>query len=142
MKKAILLLGLLVVFPCQKVSCQTRQEDYDYILNHYLSDQVDFDYVTNDLTGSTVKKSNSINASLQFVNFSTKSDNKNRGIAVVYKERKSNNELVKTIVLCFPEKNSEDVVTNKAFKDLNALNDPFVLKYILAGFMKIGINDK
>lgn len=121
-------------------SSQTREIDYNYILNHYSSDEMNPNYRTKELTSSSIKKNNEIIASLKFVSFITNDDNKNRGMAIIYKEKKNSNEIVQTLVFCFPEKNSDNQINNKAVLALNAIKDTFILKYIISGFIKIGIN--
>ena len=140
MKKSHLYLFFFLII--LNVNClgQTRDIDYNYILNHYLSNENNPNYITKDLTSSSFPKSSEITSSLQFVSFITKNDNKNRGVAIVYKEKKSNNELIKMLVLCFPEKNSESSINNKSVLALNSINDTFILKYILSGFIKTGVN--
>lgn len=122
---------------------QTRESDYNYIINHYLNDEENSEYSLKEITNSNFPKSPEINSTLQFVLFTTNKDNKGRGIAVIYKEKKkTTNEIIRLIAICLPAENSENLVINKAFKDLNAITDPFILKYILSGVIRIGIKTK
>ena len=139
MKKRFLLLNF-ALFAAVTCLGQTRDADYDYILKHYLSDVDDSNYKMKSLTTSSMKKSNDITATIEFVNFSTKDNNANRGTAVVYKEKKKDNQIVNFTVLCIPEKNSSATIHNKAFDAINAITDLFILKYLISGMMKIGIN--
>lgn len=121
---------------------QTRDADYNYIINHYISGEENPAYSLKEITNSITPKTSEINASLQFVNFKTIIDGKNRGIAIIYKEKKRSNEITKMLVICFPEENSTKPIMNKTFDQLNSITDNFVLKYILTGLITIGVNPK
>lgn len=119
---------------------QTRDEDYDYIIAHYMNNANNANYTTKNLTTSTFQKTSDVAVTLEFVNFTSKADKKNRGTAIVYKEKKKNNQIINFIVLCIPEKSSDNAIRSKAFDALNSIDDNFVLKYIISGFTKIGLN--
>ncbi|HEY5967041.1 MAG TPA: hypothetical protein VIU35_03640 [Chitinophagaceae bacterium] len=138
MKKIILLLCIMSGLLC-KSNGQTREVDYNYINDHYTSQTINSSYKIDILTESEFQKSNDVKAFLQFSRFGTVSDGKNRGVAVVYREKRNNNELIKLIVLCIPEEDSDNSINSKALKTINDINDLFVVKYILMGLLKLGV---
>ena len=119
--------------------CQTRDIDYDYIIAHYTSQEVNANYKKKELSQSEIPKGSDIKAIIQFTLFSTISDNKDRGVALVYKEKNSNNDFLRTIIICIPEAGSDSGIKLKSLNAIRAIDDMFILKSILMAILKLGV---
>ena len=131
---------LLLLFAVKSFG-QTREADYNYIISHFLDQANNPNYLKRSITSSEFPIGNNRTANLQFFKFKTLNDDIERGIAVVYKLRNdANNQLLKYIVLCFPEKNSSGSIKERASRAINDIDDIIVVKYILMGMVNIGVD--